>query len=59
VELAAEKPERLFIGVALSDEARRAIALSLPKILPGKPVSPENWHFTLRFLGSTRADQRE
>jgi 2'-5' RNA ligase len=59
VELAAEKPERLFIGVALSDEARRAIALSLPKILPGKPVSPVNWHFTLRFLGSTTPDQRD
>lgn len=55
----AEKRERLFIGVPLSDEARRAIEKSLPKKLPGKPVPAENWHFTLRFLGSTEADARE
>jgi 2'-5' RNA ligase len=51
--------ERLFIGVPLSDDARRAIAKSLPKSLPGKPVPPENWHFTLRFLGSTTANARD
>lgn len=55
----AEQRERLFIGVPLTDEARRAIGRSLPKKLPGKPVPPENWHFTLRFLGSTVADVRE
>ena len=55
----AEKPERLFIGVPLSDEARRSIARSLPKTLPGKPVPVENWHFTLRFLGSTTAEARD
>ncbi len=54
-----EKKERLFIGVPLSDEARRAIEKSLPKTLPGKLVPPENWHFTLRFLGSTAADARD
>jgi len=56
---AAQKRERLFIGVALTDDARAAIARSLPKRLPGKPVPPENWHFTLRFLGSTEAVQRD
>lgn len=50
---------RLFIGVPLTEDARRAIATSLPKKLPGKPVAPENWHFTLRFLGSTSADARD
>ncbi|MFL5557021.1 MAG: RNA 2',3'-cyclic phosphodiesterase [Gemmatimonadaceae bacterium] len=53
------RPERLFIGVPLTDEARRTIAKSLPKNLPGKPVPPENWHFTLRFLGATSAAPRD
>ena len=55
----AEKRERLFIGVPLTDEARRAVEKALPKKLPGKLVPPENWHFTLRFLGSTAAEERE
>lgn len=55
----AEKPERLFIGVPLSDEARREIGKSLPRSLPGKVVPIENWHFTLRFLGSTEPDKRD
>jgi RNA 2',3'-cyclic 3'-phosphodiesterase len=56
---AAEKLERLFIGVPLSDDVRREIGKSLPKILPGKVVPIENWHFTLRFLGATTADARD
>ncbi|HEY1953899.1 MAG TPA: 2'-5' RNA ligase family protein, partial [Gemmatimonadaceae bacterium] len=52
-------PERLFIGVPLTEEARQAIARSLPKNLPGAPVAPESWHFTLRFLGSTLAGPRD
>ncbi len=55
----AARPERLFIAVPLVEEARREIARSLPKTLPGKPVPPENWHFTLRFLGSTTAEARD
>jgi 2'-5' RNA ligase len=51
--------ERLFIGVPLTEDARRAIAKSLPEKLPGKTVPPENWHFTLRFLGSTSAEARD
>ncbi|MFL5595204.1 MAG: RNA 2',3'-cyclic phosphodiesterase [Gemmatimonadaceae bacterium] len=53
------KPERLFIGVPLAEDARAGIIQSLPNKLPGKPVPPENWHFTLRFLGSTSADARD
>src|SRR5882762_7979911 len=58
-KLPSTTPERLFIGVPLTEDARRAIATSLPKNLPGKPVLPENWHFTLRFLGPTSADARD
>ena len=54
-----DKPERLFIGVPLSADARQSIARSLPQNLPGKPVPAENWHFTLRFLGATDADARD
>ena len=54
-----DKPERLFIGVPLREDARESIARSLPKNLPGKPVPAENWHFTLRFLGATAADARD
>ena len=56
---AANKPERLFIGVPLTDDARHAIQKSLPKHLPGKLVPAENWHFTLRFLGSTEPQARD
>lgn len=51
--------ERLFIGVPLSEEARLAIAKSLPGNLPGKVVPAENWHFTLRFLGATTPEARD
>lgn len=52
-------PERLFIGVPLSEDTRLALAQSLPKNLPGKPVPAGNWHFTLRFLGSTTPEARD
>lgn len=56
-----ESAGRLFIGVALADEARREIEAqlrrSLPDGIPGRAVPAANWHLTLRFLGSTRADQ--
>lgn len=49
---------RLFIAVDPTDEVRHALAAHLMsslagKPLPGRPVPPENWHLTLRFLGST------
>lgn len=52
---------RLFIGVPLTDEARREIEghlrRTIPDGLPGRAVPAANWHLTLRFLGTTRADQ--
>jgi 2'-5' RNA ligase len=53
------RPERLFIGVPVSPDARDAIARKLPKNLPGKPVAPDKWHFTLRFLGPTPLEARD
>jgi 2'-5' RNA ligase len=52
---------RLFIGVPLTEEARRGIdehvRRSIPDGIPGRPVLAVNWHLTLRFLGATSADQ--
>ena len=46
---------RLFLAAPLTEDARHAIAAhlrgSLAHPLPGRPVRPENWHLTLRFLG--------
>ncbi len=52
---------RLFIGVPLTEEARRAmeqhLRRSMPDGVPGRIVPAANWHLTLRFLGATRTDQ--
>lgn len=46
---------RLFLAISLTDEARHAIVhhlmSHLARPLPGRPVRPELWHLTLRFLG--------
>jgi 2'-5' RNA ligase len=55
----SSKPERLFIGVPVTPDARAAIARKLPKNLPGKLVAPDKWHFTLRFLGPTTREARD
>lgn len=46
---------RLFLAVDLSVDDRTALATVLQPLLPlpGRPVPPENWHITLRFLGGT------
>jgi len=52
--------DRLFLAVALTDEVRHGLAAFLGERLirlPGRPVPPNNWHLTLRFLGATRALQ--
>ncbi len=55
---------RLFFAAAMPDEARHALAAHLAgalggKPVPGSPVPPANWHFTLRFLGKTTRLQYE
>jgi 2'-5' RNA ligase len=46
---------RLFLAIPLTEEARHAVVhhlkSHLPHPLPGRPVRPELWHLTLRFLG--------
>jgi 2'-5' RNA ligase len=49
--------ERLFVAVPLTEQAREEIVAQLP-ILPGRLVPPQNWHFTLRFLGNTPPESR-
>lgn len=54
--------DRLFLGVALTDELRHGLAAFLEAKaapLPGKPVPPANWHLTLRFLGATKEPERD
>jgi 2'-5' RNA ligase len=56
--------QRLFLAVAIPDEVRHAVAAHLDfaldgAALPGRPVPPQNWHITLRFLGYVYDDQRE
>jgi 2'-5' RNA ligase len=53
------RPQRLFIGVPVTPDARIAIERALPKSLPGKLVALDKWHFTLRFLGATTSEARE
>ena len=50
--------DRLFLAVPLTDEVRNKLVAELPP-LPGRSVPPGNWHFTLRFLGNTNAQQRD
>jgi RNA 2',3'-cyclic 3'-phosphodiesterase len=57
-----DREDRLFIGAAIDVEARHALAhaLSVSGVrVPGKPVPPESWHVTLRFLGTTSALTRD
>ena len=52
---------RTFVGVALDPATRDLLGAHLdahlPDNVPGKFVTPANWHITLRFLGSTSETQ--
>lgn len=50
--------DRLFLALPLPDGAQRDLQRHLAAALageplPGRAVVPQNWHFTLRFLGET------
>jgi len=51
------RPVRLFVAIGVSDAARRAVADAIGPWRAAFPrarwVPDENWHVTLRFLGST------
>lgn len=49
---------RLFLAVPLTESVRAALSSEARRAgpLPGRPVLPESWHLTLRFLGDTPAD---
>lgn len=51
------KPLRLFVGIQIPEDARRAIAAAvnpLRAVFPRARWAPEeNWHLTLKFLGAT------
>ncbi len=56
--------DRLFLAVALTDDARHALARRIEDRLdggrmPGRPVRIASWHITLRFLGSAAPVQRD
>jgi len=54
---------RLFLAIPLTEEARHAIVhhlkAHLAHPLPGRPVRPESWHLTLRFLGEVDEVSRD
>ena len=54
-----EKLERLFFGIPVPERTAAKIAAQLPSDVPGRVVAPGKWHFTLRFIGSVRAEERD
>lgn len=52
---------RLFVGVPIPGEVRSALEAHLRATfgerVRGKPVPPQNWHLTLRFLGDTDGER--
>jgi 2'-5' RNA ligase len=56
--------DQMFLAVELNDVTRHDLAAHLEasldgELLPGRTVRPHNWHLTLRFLGPTRALERD
>jgi 2'-5' RNA ligase len=53
---AEAKPLRLFVAADIPDEVRDSLAEAITPLrerMRGKWVPPQNWHLTLKFLGST------
>src|SRR5437764_12318781 len=49
------KPQRLFVAIDVPDDVRSRLADAIAplKEIRGKWVPRENWHVTMKFLGST------
>lgn len=55
-----EQLSRLFLGVPVEQGVRAMLAQHLQDHpLPGRPVPPDNWHITVRFLGYVAQVTRE
>ena len=55
---------RVFLGIDIPDEARHRLAAQFERavkqrLIPGKRVPVENWHITLRFIGSATEVEQE
>jgi RNA 2',3'-cyclic 3'-phosphodiesterase len=57
--LEGKTSERLFVGIPVTANTGHRIESQLPAQLPGRMAPTGNWHFTLRFLGSTDPDMRD
>ena len=50
------KPQRLFVAIDVPDAVRSCLATAIAPLredVPGKWVPAQNWHVTMKFLGST------
>lgn len=50
---------RLFLGIPLTDEARKELNRQLHGDISGRVVPSPNWHFTIHFLGDVEEEEHQ